>query len=120
MSRGGVRAKAGLHVHVQRGPRRQLCGRLLLYQVVTVSSDPIQDTVERYGRTLGYLVLPDGRYYSVTAAGAGTALSYTYDHSPASARALLGSGVNRWRDQAAYVCEDRPAGGTLAKAAWEV
>ncbi len=57
---------------------------MLLHQVVTVTSDPTQDTADQYGRTLAYLRLSDGRDYSVTAAGAGTAHSYVFQHRPVS------------------------------------
>jgi micrococcal nuclease len=49
-------------------------------QRVAFLPDPTQDRVDRYGRTLAYLVKGDGRDYSVEAARAGTAHSYIYDN----------------------------------------
>jgi micrococcal nuclease len=46
---------------------------------VTIAGDPTQAAVDRYGRTLAYLTLADGRDYSVLAAGAGMARAYTFD-----------------------------------------
>ena len=45
---------------------------------VTLTSDPVADDTDRYGRALRYVVLPDGRNYSAVAAGAGMARAYTY------------------------------------------
>jgi micrococcal nuclease len=52
---------------------------MLLNRPVTATGDPTQDAVDRYGRTLAYLALDDGRDYSTIAAGAGMARAYTYD-----------------------------------------
>lgn len=46
-------------------------------RTVRLVSDPTQDRVDRYERTLAYLVLPGDRNYSVLAASAGAAFSYT-------------------------------------------
>ncbi|MGB1225160.1 MAG: thermonuclease family protein [Mycobacterium sp.] len=54
----------------------------LLQQRVAFISDPTQDTTDRYGRTLAYLVKADGWNYSVEAARAGTARAYIYDSNP--------------------------------------
>jgi micrococcal nuclease len=51
-------------------------------QRVSLIPDPTQDTTDRYGRTLAYLVRADGWDYSVEAARAGVARSYVYDNSP--------------------------------------
>lgn len=48
-------------------------------QRVRLVRDPTQDPVDQYGRTLAYLVLSGGRNYSMMAATAGAAFSYTYD-----------------------------------------
>ena len=56
----------------------------MLGQRVALVTDPTQDTTDRYGRTLAYLVRADGWDYSVEAARAGTAQSYVYDHRPVS------------------------------------
>ncbi|MEE9243079.1 MAG: thermonuclease family protein [Mycobacterium sp.] len=54
----------------------------LLEQRVALITDPTQDTHDRYGRTLAYLVKGDGWNYSVEAARAGTAHSYIQDNNP--------------------------------------
>ena len=51
-------------------------------QLVNLVGDPTQDAVDRYGRTLAYVVRPDGFNYSVEAARAGTAKSYVFDNHP--------------------------------------
>jgi micrococcal nuclease len=51
----------------------------LLDQAATLVADPIQDARDRYGRVLAYVVLADGRDYSVLAARDGAARAYTYD-----------------------------------------
>lgn len=43
---------------------------------------PTQDAVDRYGRTLEYVVRPDGFDYSVEAARSGVAKSYIFDNHP--------------------------------------
>jgi micrococcal nuclease len=52
-------------------------------QRVSLIPDPTQDTTDRYGRTLAYLVRADGWDYSVEAARVGTARSYVYNGDPA-------------------------------------
>ena len=54
----------------------------LLNQPVALVADPTQDTVDAYGRTLAYVVKPDGWNYSVEAARAGVAKSYVFDNTP--------------------------------------
>ncbi|QSE72501.1 thermonuclease family protein [Rhodococcus sp. PSBB049] len=54
----------------------------LLNQPVALVADPTQDTVDAYGRTLAYVVKPDGWNYSVEAARAGVAKSYVFDRTP--------------------------------------
>jgi micrococcal nuclease len=54
----------------------------MLGQRVALVTDPTQDTTDRYGRTLAYLVRADGWDYSVEAARAGVAQSYVYDDRP--------------------------------------
>lgn len=56
----------------------------LLNQPVVLQQDPSQDVRDRYDRLLMYVVLADGRDYSVLAAGAGMARSYVYDKHPVS------------------------------------
>lgn len=61
------------------GPEATAFARsMLLNKPVTATGDPTQDAVDRYGRTLAYLTLDDGRDYSTIAAGAGMARAYTY------------------------------------------
>jgi micrococcal nuclease len=54
----------------------------LLDQRVAVQTDPTQDSTDRYGRTLAYLVRPDGWDYSVEVVRAGFALAYIYNDDP--------------------------------------
>lgn len=56
--------------------------QLLDGQTVTLRSDPTQDKVDHYGRELRYVILPDGRNYSIVAAQRGMAESYVYDDNP--------------------------------------
>jgi micrococcal nuclease len=56
----------------------------MLGQRVALVPDPTQNSTDRYGRTLAYLVRADGWDYSVEAARAGAALSYVYDDRPVS------------------------------------
>lgn len=53
-------------------------------QRVALVDDPTQDSHDRYGRTLAYVELADGRDFSVTAVAAGMARSYVYDDKPVS------------------------------------
>jgi len=62
------------------GPEATAFARELLDgQQVTMRDDPRAGDVDDYGRWLRYLVLPDGREYSVAAAEAGAARAYVYD-----------------------------------------
>lgn len=49
---------------------------------VTVVTDPSQDQVDQYGRTLAYLELGDGTDYSVATVQMAYARAYTSDHHP--------------------------------------
>jgi micrococcal nuclease len=60
----------------------------LLKRTVTVQRDRSQDDQDRYGRSLRYLVLPDGTDYSIAAARAGTARAYTYRRPVAKAHRI--------------------------------
>lgn len=53
-------------------------------QRIALVADPSQDSHDRYGRTLAYVEMADGRDFSVTAAAAGMARSYVYDRNPVS------------------------------------
>ncbi|WP_396922714.1 thermonuclease family protein [Mycolicibacterium sp.] len=67
------------------GPRGQhFATETLTGQRVTLTADPTQDTHDRYGRSLAYVNLADGRDFSVEAARAGMARSYIYDDKPVS------------------------------------
>jgi micrococcal nuclease len=70
----------------------------LLGQRVAFQPDPTQDTTDRYGRTLAYLVRADGWDYSVEAARAGTAKSYVYGGVPVSRYDLIEAAQNEARD----------------------
>jgi micrococcal nuclease len=54
----------------------------MLGERVAMVVDPTQDSTDRYGRTLAYLVRGDGWDYSVEAARAGAARSYVYRGHP--------------------------------------
>lgn len=63
---------------------------------VGMVADPSQDEVDDYGRLLRYLVLPDGRNYSVAATEAGAARPYVYDRSnPPTAAVDINDAENR-------------------------
>lgn len=51
----------------------------LLDQEVTLVEDPTQDPVDRYGRTLAAVMLPDGQDFSVLAAEAGHVRAYLFE-----------------------------------------
>lgn len=45
-------------------------------------TDPSQDAHDRYGRTLAFVILPDGTNYSVAAVKGGYAHAYVFGHKP--------------------------------------
>ncbi len=51
---------------------------LLDGQTITVEADTTQDDVDRYGRLLRYIWLPDGRLFNQEMIGQGYAFEYTY------------------------------------------
>lgn len=51
---------------------------LLDGQIVTLESDPTQDAIDRYGRVLAYVWLPDGTNFAERMIGEGYAFEYTY------------------------------------------
>lgn len=53
-------------------------------QRVALVTDPTQDSHDRYGRTLAYLVKANGENFSVSSVRAGAAKSYVYQHKPVS------------------------------------
>ncbi|CAA0127300.1 Thermonuclease [Mycolicibacterium vanbaalenii] len=53
-------------------------------QRITLTADPTQDANDRYGRTLAYVNLADGRDFSVESVRSGMARSYVYDDKPVS------------------------------------
>lgn len=55
---------------------------LLTGQQVTLLTDPDSDTHDRYGRTLGAILLPNGDNFAVEAVRSGNARSYVYGHRP--------------------------------------
>lgn len=82
----------------------------LLGRTVALVADPTQAQVDRYGRTLGYLMLPDGRNFSVLAAGAGAARSYVYD------RPVRADPAIRWAEADALAARRGLWGGCPAAA----
>lgn len=61
----------------------------LLGQRVQAIGDPTQQRLDRYGRALLYLQLPDGRDFSVEAARAGAVRSYVYGGEPVQRHAQI-------------------------------
>lgn len=55
---------------------------LLLNKEVTLESDPSQDAVDKYGRTLAYIYLQDGTNVNLLLVAEGYATEYTYDSNP--------------------------------------
>lgn len=53
-------------------------------QRITLTADPTQDATDRYGRTLAYVNMTDGRDFSIEAVRSGMARSYVYDDKPVS------------------------------------
>lgn len=51
---------------------------LLTGKKVRLETDPSQDTLDKYGRTLGYIYLPDGTMYNEWMIRHGYAYEYTY------------------------------------------
>lgn len=70
----------------------------LLGQRVALIPDPSQDRTDRYGRTLAYLDRADGWDYSVEAARAGAAHSYTYRGRPVERAADIAAAEQEARD----------------------
>jgi micrococcal nuclease len=61
------------------GPEASAAAKeLLLGNRVAVSIDPTQDRLDRYGRTLAYIALPDGSDFGATMIDRGLAHEYTY------------------------------------------
>ena len=69
---------------------------MLLGRTVSLVGDPTQDATDRYGRTLGYLLLGDGGNFSVLAAAAGAVRTYVYD------RPVRADGAIRWAEAQAW------------------
>lgn len=61
----------------------QFASDTLLQQEVRLTPDPTQGDVDDSGATLAYVLMPDGRDFSIVSAGAGFARSYT-DSTPAA------------------------------------
>jgi micrococcal nuclease len=80
--------KPGTPVQCYGPEATQFARTLLLHQPVTLVPDRTQDAVDKYGRSLFYVRLPDGRDYSIEAVKAGMGRSYTY-HRPVQEHDLL-------------------------------
>jgi micrococcal nuclease len=62
------------------GPEAErFASETLTGQRITLTADPTQDATDRYGRTLAYVNLADGRDFSVESVRSGMARSYVYD-----------------------------------------
>jgi endonuclease YncB( thermonuclease family) len=67
-------------------------------QRVALVPDPTQDSTDRYGRTLAYLVRADGWDYSVEAVRAGAARPYVYGGTPVSRYEAIAAAETEARD----------------------
>jgi micrococcal nuclease len=74
---GGPEASANMRSFAPAGSRIEL------------ESDPGQDRVDRYGRVLAYVWLPDGRLLESVQLESGWATTYVYAHKPVSLFARL-------------------------------
>jgi micrococcal nuclease len=52
--------------------------RLLEKSYIILETDPSQDVLDKYGRTLGYVILADGRNFGLVMIENGFAFEYTY------------------------------------------
>lgn len=72
------------------GPEATAFARTTLQgQSVDLVGDPTQEAVDRYGRTLAYVVLPGGVDYGVEAARAGAGRSYVFEGRPVARHAEI-------------------------------
>lgn len=77
-------AKPGWSVGCWGPEAARFAADTLTGQRVALVADPTQDSHDRYGRTLAYVELADGRDFAVTAVAAGMAHSYVYGDKPVS------------------------------------
>lgn len=81
------------------GPEASAFARdALAGQRVALIGDPTQDSHDRYGRTLAYLVKADGWDYSVEAARAGTARSVVFGRNPVQQQGAIEAAEREARD----------------------
>ena len=64
---------------------------------VRLETDPTQDRVDRYGRLLAYVWLPDGRLAEDVELESGWATTYVYDSNPVELFARLAAAAKRAR-----------------------
>lgn len=83
---------------------------------VWLTTDPTQDEVDRYGRTLAYLWLPDGQLFNWLMVWEGYAHEYTYDlpyayqaENRAAERSAREAGRGLWASDTCAGDTDRPA-----------
>ena len=82
---GGPQASARMNALVPPGTR------------VRLETDPTQDRVDRYGRLLAYVWLPDGRLAEDVELESGWATTYVYDSNPVELFARLAAAAKRAR-----------------------
>ena len=70
----------------------------LVGQRVALVGDPTQDSHDKYGRTLAYIVKADGWDYSVEAARAGTARSVVFGRNPVQRQGAIAAAEREARD----------------------
>lgn len=76
--------KPGWSVGCYAPEAADFAGRNLTGRRVALAPDPGQDTNDKYGRTLAYIIRDDGWNYSVEAVRAGMARPYVYGRKPLS------------------------------------
>jgi micrococcal nuclease len=80
------------------GPEAQrFATETLTGQRITLTTDPTQDVHDRYGRSLAYVNLADGRDFGVESVRSGMARSYVYDGKPVSRYPDISSAENEAR-----------------------
>ncbi|SKH86916.1 thermonuclease family protein [Mycobacteroides abscessus] len=72
--------------------------RTLDGQKIALEYDPDGDRIDRYGRTLAYVILADGRNFSVESARGGYAHSYVYGHRPSTHAAEIAAAEQEAKD----------------------
>lgn len=67
-------------------------------QKVALEYDPDGDRTDRYGRTLAFVILADGRNFSVESARGGYSHAYVYAHKPSKYAAQIAAAEQEAKD----------------------